>query len=155
MPNITAMAAKMNREVAAGLARHFQAMSPEKQTWQPLDAGRCALDQIQECAGINLWTAQMLRDRAMPPIGENWMQQLKTQYDTPEKALAGLQTGTDALIAAIEAFPAEHLDDTLQLPWDSAPSSLAEIMMLAYWNMAYHLGQISYIQTLYGDRENH
>ena len=25
----------------------------------------------------------------------------------------------------------------------------------AYWNMAYHEGQISYVQTLYGDQEEH
>ena len=155
MPTVTAMAAKMNREVAAGLARSFQAMPPDKQTWKPLDAGRSALSQIQECAGINFWTAQILRDRAMPSIEEGWMQQLQSQYDTPEKAVAGLQAGTDALVAAIESFPADHLEDTVQLPWDPTPTSLVEVMLLAYWNMTYHIGQISYIQTLYGDQEMH
>ncbi|HZT41420.1 MAG TPA: hypothetical protein VFA07_04495 [Chthonomonadaceae bacterium] len=155
MLTVTTMAAKLNREVGAGLARNFQAMPPDKQTWKPLDAGRSALSQIQECAGINLWAAQMLRDRAVPPIDESWMQQMQSQDDTPEKAVAGLQAGTDALVAAIEAFPAEHLEDTLVLPWDPTPTSMAEVMMLAYWNMVYHIGQINYIQTLYGDQEMH
>ena len=155
MSTITAMAAKMNREVAGGLARSFQAMPPDKQTWKPLDQGRSALSQIQECAGINFWTAQMLRDRAVPPMEEGWMQQLQAQYDTSEKAVAGLQAATDALVAAIEAFLADHLEDTLTLPWDPTPTTMAEVMLLAYWNMVYHIGQISYIQTLYGDREMH
>jgi hypothetical protein len=31
----------------------------------------------------------------------------------------------------------------------------ARMMMGGYWNTIYHIGQINYIQTLYGNRDGH
>ena len=32
---------------------------------------------------------------------------------------------------------------------------MADILMLHYHNMTYHLGQINFIQLMYGDKEMH
>ena len=155
MPTINQLMAKMNRQVATGLARTVQAMPPDKQTWQPEETSRSALDQIVECGAINFWFARILGERAIPPLDMERYNQIRAENDTIEKALALLQAGTDALISAIEAFPPEHLEDTVLMPWDTAPTTLAEVLLAPYWNMTYHLGQINYIQTLYGDKEMH
>ena len=37
----------------------------------------------------------------------------------------------------------------------SATMTLADVMMLCYWNIVYHLGQINQIQLMLGDEEMH
>jgi len=156
MPTVSQLAAKLNRDAAATLARNIKAMPEEKVTWKPLDNGRSALDQLQECAIISFFGAKLLQTREVPPFDREGFEKLRAENDTPEKALALLDKGIDTLAAAIEAFPPEHLDDTLTLPFlGGMEKSFAELMLLTYWNMVFHEGQICFIQTLYGDHEMH
>jgi hypothetical protein len=156
MPSIQQFAVQATREVAEALARTASAMPPDKQTWKPLDAGRTALDQVQECAGICYFAAQILQTRAVPPMDPDQMAQFKAENDTMEKALAALKAGTETYMSAIEAFPPEHLEETITLPFGAGyVRTFAQFMFLNYWNMVYHIGQINYIQTLYGDKEMH
>lgn len=44
----------------------------------------------------------------------------------------------------------------MAFPWNPSGSKpIAECCFHPYWNMVYHQGQISYIQTLYGDFDEH
>jgi len=117
--------------------------------------GRTVLSQIIECALTTGYAASIISARKMQDFDTATHTQAKAELDTIEKALTALQTNTDTLIAAIEAFPNEELDNTLQLPWLPEPQSFAKLLLLNYWNSVYHIGQISYIQTLYGDKEMH
>src|SRR5439155_3162600 len=155
MPTINEVMAKVNREVAGGLARAVRAMPEDKFAWSPLGEGRTAHDQVCESIDINFWVAHMLRDRAMPPIDPSQLDLLKQANQTIDLATQQLLVSADTLAGAIESFPSQRLSDTIKLPWDDSPSTFAEVMLLGYWNMTYHLGQISYIQSLYGDREMH
>jgi hypothetical protein len=154
MPTVIELAVKLNREASEGLARSLRAMPAEKTTWKPLDVGRDAVDQAVECAGFNLLGAKCLTTREDPKIDLAAFEQMKAENNTPEKALALLDRATTSLVAAIEAFPPEHLDDTVTMPW-GMKMTFAELLFLNYWNLVYHQGQIAYIQTLYGDREMH
>jgi hypothetical protein len=147
--------AKSTREVANGLERTFLAMPDDKQVWKPLDQGRSALDQIAECAVINAWSAQLLRDRVVPPLDGEAFGKACSELDTGDKAVAALRANTESLASAIESVPDDALEVELQFPWDEKPCTLAEAMLTAYWNLTYHIGQTNYIQTLYGDQEMH
>ena len=155
MADIQAIGAKVNRDLANGLIRNLKAMPTEKQTWRPLDSGRSALDQVQECAVINAWAAEIFRTRSVPTLGGDEFSRMKTENDTAEKACSALESATGVLSAAILAFPATDLDETVKLPWDEMESTFGELFLVPYWNMAYHLGQVCYIQTLYGDTDFH
>ena len=151
MATVQQLMAKLNRDVAGTLARNVRAMPPDKQTWQPPDGGRSALDQLQECAAVTAWAAQILRERAIPAT-EGLFERFRAECDTPDRAAARLEQEAQALAGVIESFPSDHLEDPVQLPWEEKPCSLAEAMAIAYWNNTYHLGQVCYIQTLYGDK---
>jgi hypothetical protein len=160
MASVKELAVKLNREASASMARTANAMPPEKVTWQPLEMGRTTLDQIQECGAINHFGAKVLQTREAPPFDEAARERfarLKADHDTLEKALKLLDNGTEALVAAIEAFPEEDLDAMITLPFgpEGMTMSFAELMLMSYWNVVYHQGQINYIQTLYGDKEMH
>ena len=153
--NIQTIAANGTREVAAGLERTFLAMPADKQTWKPLDAGRSALEQVAECAVINGWAAQIFRDRVMPELNTGTYQGACAALDSADKAVAALRANTESLVSAIESVPDDALGVQIQFPWDDRPGTLAEAMLMAYWNLTYHIGQVNYVQTLYGDKQMH
>ncbi|MDE2126171.1 MAG: hypothetical protein KGJ62_06245 [Armatimonadetes bacterium] len=155
MASVVEMMATMNDDVAGTLRRHLLAMPAEKQVWKPLDCGRSALDQVQECIGVNAWIAQSLRECALQTMSDDWLDSVRAEYDTPEKAAQGLADGTAELVAAMRALPADRHSDMVPLPWEEKPSAFVDLMAIPYWNMVYHLGQVSYIQTLYGDKAHH
>ena len=155
MPTIQQLAAQLNREAAASLQSNALAIPADKVTWKPLEMGRSVLSQIVECALITGYAANILSALKMQDHDEASHAQAKAELDTIEKALAALQANTDKLVAVIEAFPTEELDNTLQLPWLPEPQSFAKLLLMSYWNNVYHIGQIAYIQTLYGDKEMH
>ena len=155
MPTIQQLAAEISRDAAEALARNAQAMPADKLNWSALDAGRTAFQQIVECAVIYGVGAAIFTERRMPPMEPDSFGKAMAALDTPEKALAALKTNSDALARAIEAFPDEHLDETIQLPFFPTPRSFAHLLLMPYWNSVYHLGQIAFIQTLYGDKEMH
>jgi hypothetical protein len=156
MPTISRLAAEVTREEAQMMARSLAAMPPDRQTWRPLNEGRSALEQVQECIAINYWVADMLTSRAVPPLDREQHEKLVAEYADAEKARTGIVASATVVSAAIESFPPEHLDDTLEMPFQPGMvQSFAQILLMAYWNMAYHNGQINYVQTLYGDREMH
>ena len=123
-----------------------QNVAGAKQTWKPLDQGRSAVDQIAECALINGASVQVLRDHAWDESGSEDFQEAHASLDTMDLAVARLRENTAALAAAIRAVPDADLDTTITLPWGE--STVADFLLLAYWNMSYHEGQIIYIQTL-------
>jgi uncharacterized damage-inducible protein DinB len=148
MTDLQPMLAQMNRTAAAALAKAARELG-DRATWRPLDKGRSALDQVIECAGFNLLGARVFTEHAMPPLDPAAFEQLGRENDTLEKALALLETGTDRLARAIEAFPSEKLDDKLTLPFGGGmEKSFGEIALMSFWNTTYHEGQINYIQTL-------
>ncbi len=150
------LAATLTREAGSNLARAIKAMPPEKQAWRPMDSGRSPIDQVAECAAFNFAGAQSLRDRKLPPMTHEQIQAFKTDHDTADTALAALKQSTGELIEAIKRFPADRLDEEVELTF--APGIIKSFgwkMMCGYWNTIYHWGQINYIQTLYGDIEMH
>lgn len=150
------MAAMLTRDVAHSLARTVQAMPAEKQMWKVLDTGRNAYDMILECVGANWFVAEILKTKDVPQMDPHKRDDLPVQADTVDKALALLRISAEELADAQEAFPDDLLEQNVTLPFGGGISKpFAWVMMVGYWNMTYHLGQINYIQTLYGDMDMH
>lgn len=156
MNPIKQAAARMTGNAAENLRINLEAMPADKQVWRPLDAGRSALELVQECAVINGFFASILRDQAVPDMQWDAYKAACAALDTADKATEALTANADQLVAAIEAFPEDRLEASVTLPFhEGMVMTFAQIMFAAYWNMTYHTGQIAYIQTLYGDNEMH
>ncbi len=65
--------------------------------------------------------------------------------------MADLAAATEELAAAIEARTDEEMAGSLMDPFTKTETTWSSFAMVFYWNMIYHVGQICYIQTLYGD----
>ena len=62
----------------------------------------------------------------------------------------------ELLYEAVRNIPDSQLAETKWLPYDGGRDfTYAEMLEYPRWNFNYHLGQIAYIQTLYGDKEMH
>jgi|YelNatPaOPRAMG01_1025707.scaffolds.fasta_scaffold05406_10 hypothetical protein len=156
MVQVNEIARALTLDAANTLIRTLKAMPQEKIEWKPQEHGRCALEQIVECGRTNMLVAQILNEHGMPPLDPEDIRQAHMRYDSLPKAIAALKDGTQSLLDAIESFSDRYLNDEVTMPFGGGTTKkYYEIMFMPYWNMTYHLGQINYIQTLYGDKEMH
>ncbi len=144
----TATLAEMVRNSAGALGKAANELG-EKFTWSPLGKGRSAHDQVLEVAGIYLIAKHIVETGDMPPMDRAAHGQAMSEFDTPQKALKQLDDSADLLAIAVEAASTERLSKTVVLPFGGGmEKSIAETVLMAYWNTVYHEGQVNYIQTL-------
>ncbi len=154
---------RLTDETVEGLFRTVRAMPADKLEWKPLDAGRSALDQLQECAQSAGWTTGMVQARAMPPMDAAQMGALMETMGAERKAWTTIDACEAVcreklaeFYAVVRDFPDEDLDLEIILPFGGGmKKTMADLMVIPYWNMTYHCGQINFIQTLYGDKDSH
>jgi hypothetical protein len=121
----------------------------DKLDWKPLDAGRSTLNLAAECAVCPTWVPGLLGARGFDPALFSTFEESVNALKTLDECEATGKANLEKLKDAINAFPDEDMDTQVELPWGKY--SLREVMTFAGWNCTYHMGQISYIQTLYGD----
>ena len=152
-------ALKMIHEAYEGLLRTARAMPEDKLTWKPLDNGRTALELVQECTQSLNWCTGILLGEPMPDFTPEVLEAF-TSERAQWKTLDECEQASVAKFAKLESivrnYPDADLENTVQLPFAPGKDfSMADMVMVPYWNITYHTGQINYIQTLYGDREMH
>ena len=146
------LTARQTQHAARDVIAAAKATRPDKVTWEPLEQGRTVLAQVIECGMANLKWANILRTFTysnLPP-------ELRASFadiDTLTTATARVEATAQELVGVLLAVPDERLDTEIETEW--GPYNVAEACLHAYWNMIYHEGQINYIQTLYGDKEEH
>lgn len=147
---------RTNRCVEA-LFSTVKAMPADKLDWKPMGKGRSALDQVRECAQAPTWVSTLLEKRQFVVDQERYQEMVEERSGWDLESCERLcRENTAALVKAIESFPEEDMMKTIAVPLgDNLEWSFLDIMNLHYWNTVYHIGQINYIQTLYGDKEMH
>jgi hypothetical protein len=139
---------------AEELGKQVQKMG-DKATWSALDEGRTALDQLAECAVIGGYLVDVIANKHMPPMDEA----MWTQYMTDKGAVTSvaqgaelLQANTAKLCGVIRAVADTDLGVMMSF-WGPEPWPVSKVMAHHLMNVQYHVGQVNYIQTLYGDKE--
>lgn len=136
------------------LAHYVATTAPDKLHWQPGVEGsaptRSVLEQIGECVVVNRFMAALLRGEDVKPPAGGWT---GPDFVDAQDAQNQLIDSTKQLADAIRRLNDADLDRTFQMR--RGPTSGKNLMMMAYRNMAYHGGQINFIQLLTGDDEFH
>lgn len=134
-----------------------RAVPADRLEWRPLDEGRSVLDQCQEMALCPEWARAIVLDEPQPEWDEAALAAVKAeqlQFDTLDKCEAECNRRLEILFEVYRNFTEADLKRTKWLPYDGGRDfNMVEMMDYPRWNFNYHLGQISYVQTLYGDRE--
>jgi hypothetical protein len=138
------------------LERAACAVPDDKVDWKPLDNGRTVRDLLGDAAQAPAMAVSMMRGTLQPgPELFGRMAEERANW-TRDEALQHLATNTQQLIAAIQEFPEEKLNEPLTLPMGGGMTlPWGAWMMMAYRSFLARTGQINYIQTLYGDFDRH
>jgi hypothetical protein len=137
--------ADATEEALEDLIKSIRRMPLEKLTWRPMDLGRTALDQFQECATApNTYRSRIL---GLPEVNEREQRKVWDVDETERRARAT----TAELLLVTRSISEARLSETVAVPWGT--TSILELIWMHLWNLTYHLGAVNHIQTLYGDLE--
>jgi hypothetical protein len=141
--------------------RYAKAVPEDKADWKPLDAGQSVLSMCRELAKCPDW-AQELISNAPADWSEEAQAAGKAEMEswtTVAQCETACQEKLGRLFEVFSSLPDERLAETKDLPFGPGGSmkafTMPEMMDYPRWNFTYHLGQIAYIQTLYGDKGMH
>jgi len=128
-------------------------MPPARFRWQPqVDGGppgRSASQQLGECAVMNAWAASCLRERRLLSLDISELANARLVNQDFEAALARLNASALELATESAALLENEWSRRTQFPFTQAACTWSEFLDFFIWNMAYHTGQVNYIQTLY------
>ena len=117
----------------------------ERLDWKPEPTARTAMDFMRECAvHCDEW-GQLLDLGVWPEAFQTRIGAITNR----QEAIEEFQSGVSRLAAAIRDVPDDKLDVMLKSPWEESP--IAIWLTYAATHNQYHIGQMNYIQTLYGD----
>lgn len=135
---------------AKNLAHAVKMTQAERLEWEPKcgeeSSTRSVLDQVVECVRVNRriasWLAGDFGELSEPaPIGD------------ADEAQVQLMASAQTLSDTIRVLDNDVLDREIETAW--GPMKGRVLMTIPVANMYYHMGQINFIQRLYGDAEDH
>lgn len=137
--------------IGLAVAHFIASTNPDMLSWkQDLGEGkstRTALEVVAECVQANLYFASLLR-------GEDGDRPAEPNFSSSEDAEREIVASANILANAVRNLSDEGLEkDYVHRVRGLIPGKI--MVMGAYRNMAYHSGQINFIQTLGGDTEFH
>jgi uncharacterized damage-inducible protein DinB len=152
--NVPEYVANQTERIAEALAHFVATTKEDKLDWQPTQEGsapcRSVYQQISECVVVNRIFAKMLRGEIeSAPLGER----PEITFASPQDAQEQLLASARELAGAIRGLSEADLAREYKHPRGTMRGE--NFILMAYRNMAYHAGQINFIQTLYGDTEFH
>ena len=151
----------VTKEAKGEAFRYAKAVPEDKADWRPLDAGQSVLSMARELAKCPDWAADIVTGKEMD-WSEEAQAATKAEMDgwkTVEDCERACEEKLGNYFALLKELPDARLSDTKDLPFGPGGSvktfTMAEMIDYPRWNFTYHLGQIAYIQTLYGDKAMH
>lgn len=140
------------------LFQSARAMPEDRLDWKAAGDPRTAMDLLRECALTPQGLPALLEGRGTDPAFMQeygrWMAESKA-WTTVAQAEDAYRKNIEIALKAIRDCPDEDLDREFPVPFGAGRLTGEQIVVMCYWNMVYHLGQINYIQTRYDDKEMH
>lgn len=140
------------RRIGGMYANDLSFVPSDKVAGCPMGSARSPLDFTAEVAGFNYYVASTLKGNSAKTPEER--EAFQKSIDSLEKARQALDSSVETLADAISSLDEEGLTREVSTPWGDTVSAY-RLANMCVMHMMYHDGQINYIQTLYGDCENH
>jgi len=149
---------EVTRDAQEEAFRYAKSVPADKIEWKPLDAGQSVLSMCRELAKCPDWAYELVAG-----VEADWSEEAQAKqkaemetWDTVEKCEEVCKEKLGRLFALYADLPDARFAESKDLPFGPGGSmktfTMAEMMDYPHWNFTYHLGQIAYIQTLYGDK---
>ena len=156
----TAEAAKANFLRAKGQICHALANTPDDRlNWSPSPTARTPLHQVVHAANSieHIYKAMIGQRFAVPTPAEAdaGFREVERGFTTREAALALLDAKSDAYIAFLDGMTSEQLDGMMKAPFGLGDVPVRIALSFPVEHTNWHVAQIDYIQTIYGDLDWH
>ncbi|MCS6902746.1 MAG: DinB family protein [Candidatus Bipolaricaulota bacterium] len=135
---------KRIEKISELLLKAARAVPKDKQNWKPMPTGKSAHEILAHLGMANYFFAALLKGAAPAQMNEP-----KTYDD----ALKLFEQSKSELTQTIRSMPPAQFDEKRTMPWGEE-RSIKDLITSPMPHMAYHWGQINYLQTLWGDQEN-
>lgn len=154
LPSLRESLASQLRTTSEKYCRDLSHLPAEKLGESAGGAARSPLAFTAEVAGFNYLIAKMVRGETVAiPSAEERAAYEATVHDL-ESATSAVQGSVEEMIATMEAADDAQLATEITAPWGSQIRPIG-LLNIAVTHMAYHDGQINFIQTLLGDTDEH
>ena len=120
----------------------------DKVDWKPDDTSMSPKDMVEHLAGANHYFAAMIKG-VEPPAPPDEPPQF-----TLEQAMQFFDESCQMMAQTIESIPDDKLTDVRETPFGHS-INVRYAMTIPASHIAYHWGQLSYLQKQYGDMEDH
>ena len=143
------------RNAAAEAFRYAKQVPAEKLVWSP-EGGRTVLSICRELAHTPTWCMSAFNSdpKAWDASTMEGYKQKELAWTTVEACEAEFNRAFEAVDTFFRGMSDDDLKKTKWLPFNGGRDhTWLEMTDYPRWNATYHLGQIAYIQTLYGDKE--
>ena len=140
------------------LLKTFTFVPDEKLEWSPSASARSPLWIVAHCGATNHAFATFLRGETMPfpeDPAELTMAIRNGGKDvrTREEAVRSIERSTDEVLAALDTVTEERMGSTSQTPFGPLPFTIW--IQAATTHMNDHARQLDYIETIWGDLNDH
>lgn len=135
---------KRIEKISELLLKAARAVPKEKENWKPMPTGKSAQEILAHLGMANYFFAALLKGTA--PAQTN----APTTY---EDALKLFEQSKAHLVETIRSLDPAQFSEKRTMPWGEE-RTLKDLLTSPMPHMAYHWGQIAYLQTLWGDTEN-
>lgn len=130
----------------------------DKLGWTPAPTSKSALRIVAHSALTSRFFARLITDTMpdpMPAPEEFFESLLKDEHNYPnrESVVALVEETAQELLKAYDTIDSTTIESTPNSPFGPMPVKFW--MNLAHDHMAGHVGQLEYLQTIWGDLDNH
>src|SRR4051812_6070286 len=138
--------ARVVRLMTPSMIVNLSHVPADKLDWKPNPASKSALEVVGEVIGVMRMMQPVLR-------GEGFQQAPHPKPADLEDARRMLTEAAEEYAAGLEAAGAAELDRPLESPFGTMWAGYA--VTFGMIDLVHHHGQITYLQSLLGDAENH
>lgn len=136
--------------------RYASAVPEDRLEWRPLDTGQSVLSMAREIAMTPQWAIDVMSGTESTEEERNAGFAEMKSWGSIAECRSQFQSRLDRWASYVTDLPDSKLSDTRWLPYSGGRDhTYLEMLEYPRWNCTYHLGQVAYIQTLYGDKEMH
>ena len=158
LPELIARTRENTESSKAQLLRTFECVPDEKLTYSPAPSARSAIQIVSHCGMANLAFAAILRGEELdmpddPAEAATQIRMAGHEIAARDEAIQLIEDSTAQVLAALENVTEERLQTTPESPF--GPMPFAFWMELPANHMSVHAPQIDYLQTIWGDLQDH
>jgi uncharacterized damage-inducible protein DinB len=132
------------------VSKAAKAIPPDKFDWSPDQSGKTPQEILEHIAGANHAFAALIRGQELPP---NESQELGVKHGKEEDWITVLHKSGLVLSESIAEVLDGSLNDEREMPWGET-WKMTRLILSPSSHIAYHWGQLCYLQTLWGDEED-